>query len=74
LFVEKVSKMKAGQVAGPLKAPNGLHFIRLLEVRGGQPNLTKAQARDFVFHQKLEKKIEPWLKELREVAYVKIIN
>ncbi len=77
LFVKEVVKMGVGQVAGPIKAPNGLHLLKLLEVQGGQPQpikLTKEQAQEIAFHQKLEERLKPWLKELREETYVKIID
>jgi peptidyl-prolyl cis-trans isomerase SurA len=77
LFVKEITKMRAGQIIGPLKAPNGLHLIRLLEVHGAQPQsakLTKEQAQELAFRQKLEEKLKPWLKELREAAYVKVVK
>lgn len=36
LFSEKVQHMSKGQVAGPLRAGNGLHIIKLDGVQGGQ--------------------------------------
>jgi peptidyl-prolyl cis-trans isomerase SurA len=77
LFAKEIAKIKVGQIAGPLKAPNGLHLIKLLELEGPPPQsakFTKEQAQELVFHRELEKKLKPWLKELREGAYVKIIN
>lgn len=75
LFAPKIAKMSIGQIIGPLKAPNGLHLIKLLDTQNIQSQnatLTKTQAQDFVFHQKLQEKLKPWLKELRDTAYIKI--
>lgn len=77
LFAKEITKMQIGQIIGPLKAPNGLHLIKLLEMQGGQPQttkFTKLQAQEYVFHQKLEEKLKPWLKELRDAAYIKTID
>ncbi|MDQ8037606.1 MAG: peptidylprolyl isomerase [Pedobacter sp.] len=35
LFAEQAEKMKAGEVAGPLRTPGGFHIIKLLAKRGG---------------------------------------
>ncbi len=35
IFQQTVVKMKPGQVAGPLRAPNGYHILKLVGVRGG---------------------------------------
>jgi peptidyl-prolyl cis-trans isomerase SurA len=77
LFAQETIKMQVGQIAGPIKAPNGLHLLKLLEAQGAPPQnlkFTKERAQEFVFQQKLEKKLKPWLKELRDAAYVKIIE
>ena len=77
LFAQEIAKMQVGQSTAPIKAPNGLHVLKLLEAQGAPPQnlkFTKERAQEFVFQQKLEKKLKPWLKELRDAAYVKIIN
>jgi peptidyl-prolyl cis-trans isomerase SurA len=73
LFSKEVSKMKAGQISSPIKAPNGFHFIKLLELQSAK-KLTEEQAKEIVFHNKLEKQLKPWLKELRDAAYIKIMD
>ncbi|CAL7960793.1 peptidyl-prolyl cis-trans isomerase SurA [Gammaproteobacteria bacterium] len=77
LFAKEVAKMQVGQLTDPIKAPNGLHLLKLLEAQGMQAQVakfTKERAQEFVFHQKLEERLKPWLKELHEAAYVKIID
>lgn len=78
LFTKEVAKMKINQIVGPIEAPNGLHLLKLLAISGGaaatSAKLTKDQATEIVFRQKLSEKIGPWLKELRESAYIKIIK
>lgn len=78
LFAQEVAKMQVGQITAPIKAPNGLHLLKLLEAQGATPpqnlKFTKERAQEFLFQQKLEKKLKPWLKELRDAAYVRILN
>lgn len=34
MFASRVVKMKAGDIEGPIRAPNGFHIIKLVEVKG----------------------------------------
>lgn len=75
LFVKEVVSMKNNQVVGPLRAPNGLHLIKLLGVNSGSsPSLkiTKEQAYEKVYHRQLMTKLKPWLQELHEKAHIEI--
>lgn len=78
LFVKKVVAMRVNQVSEPIQAPNGVHILKLLDVNAPQlsksAKMTKEQAAEIVFHRKLNKKVGPWLKELRKHAYIKIIK
>jgi len=63
-------------VVGPIQAPNGLHVLKLLETQGAPQKitLTKDQARELVFRKKLKEHAQKLTKELRESAYIKIMN
>ena len=77
IFAPEVTKLKTGQIAGPIQAPNGLHLLKLLGMQGLSPQgakFTKEQAQEMVYRQKLEKKLKSWLQELRDTAYIKIMN
>lgn len=41
LFVDIVPTMKAGEVRGPIRSPNGFHLVKLVEVRGAINSLVK---------------------------------
>lgn len=41
LFVDIVPTMKAGEVRGPIRSPNGFHLVKLVEVRGALNSLVK---------------------------------
>ncbi len=75
LFAKEVAKMQVNQVVGPIQAPNGLHLLKLLAINGSSSasgKLTKDQAGEIAYRRKLAEKLGPWLKELREPAYIKI--
>lgn len=71
LFAEAVVNMKTGAVKGPLKAPNGLHLIKLIELQG-QRNITQVEAKNFLYQKKLREQLDTWLQQIRKSAYVKI--
>ena len=73
LFAKVVVGMKQGQVSKIIQAPNGFHVLKLLEIREDErASLTKEQIKSMAYKKKIEKKIEPWIKELRSNAYIKI--
>ncbi|MDR1057122.1 MAG: SurA N-terminal domain-containing protein [Coxiellaceae bacterium] len=76
LFAKEIVEMRVNQVVGPLTAPNGLHLLKLLGIYGGQQSvkLYKEQAYEILYRRKLTDKLKPWLKELREKAYIEIIK
>ncbi len=41
LFVDIVPTMKANEVRGPIRSPNGFHLVKLVEVRGALNSLVK---------------------------------
>lgn len=74
LFSSKLSTMKAGEITGPVVAPNGVHLIKLVAVRGNSQPLTFQQAKNLVLEQKLQAALQPWLDKLMKSAYVKIMD
>ena len=78
-FKEIVVKLNKSDAAGPVKAPNGFHIIILLDVRkpaSSQPIqiMSKDDAKQMIYHQKITKAMQPWLQQLRASAYIKIMN
>jgi len=76
-FAARVVAMKPGDIAGPIRTPNGLHVIKLVEVQGGStgnkvnPN-QKEQVRNLLYQRKFNEAIENWMQRLRSAAYIKI--
>jgi peptidyl-prolyl cis-trans isomerase SurA len=74
IFVKSVQVLKLGQFSNLLQAPNGVHILRLLEVRGNQaysraPALSSEQ---IAYQEKYNEALKNWLKTLRSQSYVKI--
>ena len=46
IFVDVVSKMKAGEISDPIRSPSGFHIIKMLEMKGvGTQMITKSRVR-----------------------------
>jgi peptidyl-prolyl cis-trans isomerase SurA len=73
VFADKVRDMKSGQIAGPLKAPNGFHIIKLTGIKNSTQKLTRDQVRELIFRRKFAEKLQTWLQGLRAGAYVKFV-
>lgn len=74
IFIQEVGKLrKIGQVIGPIKAPNGLHLLRLNDLNNrATTQLTREQAANIAYVKKMAEKTAPLIKELRSKAYIKI--
>ena len=73
IFADSVKTMHSGQLAGPLRAPNGFHIIKLVAIRGGKQDLTKDEVRNLIYQRKYEEKVQIWLQQLRAQAYIKYL-
>lgn len=72
LFLTQLKNMSAGDIVGPLKAPNGYHVIKLVGVRG--PQLTDAQLKNIAYQMEFQKAADAWLQKMRKTAYIKILT
>lgn len=73
IFAAPLLRTPTGGVAGPIKAPNGYHILKLLGKRGGQTRLpTQMQAQQILYQQKSQKELQKWLQEIRKQSYIRI--
>jgi len=73
IFVQQLTTMKTGDIAGPIQAPNGFHVIQLAGVRGRATTLpSKAQLQNMAYEIALQKAAKKWMVKLRKTAYVKV--
>ena len=74
LFLQQLTHMSPGDVAGPIQAPNGFHVLKLVGERGNQSaSLTNVQLKNIAYQMKMQKAVEKWLQKVRKTAYIKII-
>lgn len=73
IFADAAKDMQAGEVRGPLRAPNGFHILKVVEIRGGKQDLTKDAVRGLIYQRKFEEKVQKWLRSLRDSAYIKFV-
>lgn len=78
IFANQVGKMKLQQVAGPIRAANGFHVIRLAGIRHNKTIANKQRLRqqvgEMLFRRKFEQELQNWLRRTRSGAYIKIIK
>lgn len=75
IFLKSLSTMKPGDVTAPIRAPNGYHILKLIEIKKDAAKLpNRAEAKRILLEQKFQKALRKWLVHLREQSYVKIIN
>ena len=72
IFAAQVRKMKAGDIAGPIRAANGLHIIKLEGIKHSKSTVSKTAVRNMLLERKFNEKLQGWLQHLRSSAYVKI--
>lgn len=76
VFASKVEGLSKGGVAGPIRAANGVHIIRLVDIKQGRsvasPAQRKKQVEQMLFRRKFEQQLESWLQQLRDSAYINI--
>lgn len=74
IFVQPVGGMQAKQVASPIKAPNGLHIIRLNAVKnagaGADTAPDRKQVEYILSQRKFDEASQIWVSRLRAQAYV----
>jgi parvulin-like peptidyl-prolyl isomerase len=66
-------KMKAGDLAGPVRSPEGWHMIFVEEKKDSESKSfeeVKAQVRNAVYQEKVQKRIETWVEDLKREFFV----
>ncbi|AWH90625.1 peptidylprolyl isomerase [Buchnera aphidicola (Melanaphis sacchari)] len=67
--------LKKNNISKPVKSKFGWHIIKLLDIRkiNSNFNLEKDRIRFFLLKHKLQKEKEKWIKELKDISYIKIV-
>ena len=72
---EVAFKLQTGEVSELIKSPEGLHILRVLERKGGEPKPfveVQSQLRDEVMQAESERQFREWMKALKAKAYIEI--
>lgn len=77
IFADEVKGMKVGEVSGPIRAPNGIHVIKLVNKRvnaqlSSAAKQERQEVEELLFKRKFNDKLKSWLLELRKNAYIKV--
>lgn len=72
LFAQSLTTIKLNEIAGPLRASNGFHILKLIDVKNDPTKLTEAAVKNLIYRRKFEENLQVWLQQLRDSAYVKI--
>ncbi len=74
LFAKYLTRSsKSGQFVGPIKAPNGIHILKITGVKSSHTGMTKQQAQMMIFQQKFQANLKTWLDQLRHSAYIQVM-
>lgn len=78
VFAATIENMKQGQVAGPIRTPNGFHIIQLLGEKSANLPSNTEERRQFVasllFQRQFQQEYITWLSGLRAAAYIKVLS
>lgn len=73
VFADQVIRMNIGAVSNPVRAANGFHVIKLVDIRNSTKKLTDNDIRQFIYERKFSEQLDAWLQQLRDSSYVKIL-
>lgn len=74
-FADRIIRMQANDIAGPIQTSNGFHIIRLAGVRklaASQPAPNRKQVESLLMQRKFEEGVQNWVSKLRSQAYIEI--
>ncbi len=76
LFTQSLASMQAHDISEPIEAPNGIHILRLTDVRAidasSQAGPTRQQAENILLQRKFAEAVQTWVSKQRSQAFIKI--
>ena len=75
-FEDAMNELNEGELSEPVQSPFGLHLIQVLDRREENMGeaVTRGRARAQLVQQKSEERYQRWLRQLRNNAYVEILD
>lgn len=73
VFAAKLESSKAGNIVGPIQTANGLHILRVNQVKlPPELNVNPEMIRNQLYQKAIMEKLPAWLEKMRKTAYIKI--
>ncbi|EKD53973.1 MAG: hypothetical protein ACD_60C00134G0001 [uncultured bacterium] len=74
-FADVIARMKPNEIRGPLRAANGFHLLRLLDVHNTEnaekiTPPTESEAQQLAYQHKFEEALKTWLAKMRSQAII----
>ena len=71
-FEEVMTAIDVGAVSPPFRTEFGFHILQVTDTReiDGTEEVKRNRARNFLYKQKLDERLQSWLRRLRDEAYV----
>lgn len=75
-FREQVESLPIGEISEPFRSSHGWHIVEVLEKRttDATANHKKERVYGMLYNRKFAEESERWLREIRDQAYIEIIN
>lgn len=73
-FADKLTRMKANEILGPIQTANGFHIVYIAGIRTagmqGNAEAQRKQVQELLFQRKFEEALQSWLNKLRSEAFI----
>ena len=76
-FKEALANLEPGEYSEPVRTQHGWHLIQLIERRvddATDKRKRKKKAYQLIFNRKFAEETENWLREMRDAAYIEVIE
>ena len=75
-FRDTVSRLEVGEISQPFRSTFGWHLLEVLDKRTTDTTnqASENRARQLIFNRKYNEEMQAWQEELREEAYVEILD
>ncbi|WP_116475668.1 peptidylprolyl isomerase SurA [Zobellella maritima] len=75
-FRDTVNQLEVGQLSEPFRSEHGWHLVRLDDRRvlDATEQATEQRAYQLIFNRRFNEEVQTWLDELRDEAYIRIVD
>ena len=75
-FRDTLQKLEVGEISQPVRSTHGWHLMQLMDkrVQDATEKRKEDKAYQLLFQRKFAEETEAWLKEMRDSAYVELLD